>query len=242
MTTYTELVQQIRDYTETSSDVLTDTIVNDIIEHVENRILRDVDLPAFRSYQYSNFTASNAFLTLPGGGSTIPTQFSVIRSVMIYPASGTGDRTYLEQRDVTFMDEYWPDRTSTGTPKYYSQWDYNTIYVVPTPATANYVEVGLIKLPDRLTSTNSNTWLGDNAPALMLYGCLIEAFKYLKGPAEMLQIYTQSYETALQEVAAQQMGRGRRDEHQSGVIRMPRPSFLPGFSKPGPTGPIEGGQ
>jgi len=38
------------------------------------------------------------------------------------------------------------------------------------------------------------------------------------------------------------MGRGRRDEHQSGVIRLPRPSFLPGFSKPGPTGPIEGGQ
>ena len=49
MTTYTELVQQIRDYTETSSDVLTDTIVNDIIEHVENKILRDVDLPACRS-------------------------------------------------------------------------------------------------------------------------------------------------------------------------------------------------
>ena len=29
MTTYTELVQQIRAYTETSSDVLTDTIHND---------------------------------------------------------------------------------------------------------------------------------------------------------------------------------------------------------------------
>ena len=65
MTTYTELVQQIRDYTETSSDVLTDTIVNDIIEHTENKILRDVDLPAFRSYQYSNFAVGNGFITLP---------------------------------------------------------------------------------------------------------------------------------------------------------------------------------
>ena len=36
MTTYSELVTQIRDYTETSSDVLTDTIVNDFIEHTEN--------------------------------------------------------------------------------------------------------------------------------------------------------------------------------------------------------------
>ena len=242
MTTYTELVSQIRDYTEVSSDVFTDSIINDFIEHTENKILRDLDLPVFRSYQYATFTASNGFLTLPGGTSITPTEFSIIRSVMIYPAAGSGDRTYLEQRDVTYMNEYWPDRSTTGTPKYYSQWDQNTIYVVPTPSAAFYVEVGLTKLPTRLSSSNTNTWLSDNAPALLLYGCLVEAFKFLKGPADMLQVYTQSYEMALQEVAAQQMGRGRRDEHQSGVIRVPRPSFLPGYSKPGPTGPIEGGQ
>ena len=203
---------------------------------------KHLDLPVFRSYQYATFTASNGFLTLPGGTSITPTEFSIIRSVMIYPAAGSGDRTYLEQRDVTYMNEYWPDRSSTGTPKYYSQWDQNTIYVVPTPSAAFYVEVGLTKLPTRLSSSNTNTWLSDNAPALLLYGCLVEAFKFLKGPADMLQVYTQSYEMALQEVAAQQMGRGRRDEHQSGVIRVPRPSFLPGYSKPGPSGPIEGGQ
>ena len=242
MTTYTELVSQIRDYTEVSSDVFTDSIINDFIEHTENKILRDLDLPVFRSYQYATFTASNGFLTLPGGTSITPTEFSIIRSVMIYPAAGSGDRTYLEQRDVTYMNEYWPDRPTTGTPKYYSQWDQNTIYVVPTPSAAFYVEVGLTKLPTRLSSSNTNTWLSDNAPALLLYGCLVEAFKFLKGPADMLQVYTQSYEMALQEVAAQQMGRGRRDEHQSGVIRVPRPSFLPGYSKPGPSGPIEGGQ
>ena len=240
MTTYTELVQQIRDYTETSSDVLTDTIVNDIIEHTENKILRDVDLPAFRSYQYSNFTVGNGFITLPGGGTTIPTQFSVIRSVMIYPAAGTGDRTYLEQRDVTFMNEYWPNRATTSSPKYYSQWDENTIYVVPTPDAAYYCELGLNKLPTRLSSSNTSTWVSNNAPALLLYGCLVEAFKFLKGSVEMLQLYQQSYETALQEVAAQQQGRGRRDEYMSGVIRVPRPSFEPtlGSIKT----PIQGGQ
>ena len=37
MTTYSELVTQIRDYTETTSDVLSDTIVNDFIEHSEKR-------------------------------------------------------------------------------------------------------------------------------------------------------------------------------------------------------------
>ena len=159
---------------------------------------------------------------------------------MIYPAAGSGARTYLEQRDVTFMNEYWPNRATEGTPRYYSQWDENTINVVPTPDVAYYCEVGLTKLPTRLSSSNTETWVSTNAPALLLYGCLVEAFKYLKGPAEMLQLYTQSYETALQEVAAQQQGRGRRDEYMSGVIRVPRPSFEPtlGSIKT----PIQGGQ
>ena len=39
MTTYTELVTQVRDYTETDSAVLTDTIVNDFIEHSEKEFL-----------------------------------------------------------------------------------------------------------------------------------------------------------------------------------------------------------
>ena len=40
--TYSELTQQILDYTEVSTDVLTATRTNDFIEHAENRIFRDV--------------------------------------------------------------------------------------------------------------------------------------------------------------------------------------------------------
>ena len=229
MTTYTELVTQIRDYTETDSNVLSSTIIDDFIEHTENRILRDLDIPIFTSHQYSNFTTSSGFLTLPGGSTLTPTEFSVINSVQIYSAAGTGARTYLERKDVSYMNENWPNRATEGEPKYYSQWDFNTIYVVPTPDAAYSVEVSLSKLPNRLTSSNASTWIGDNAPALILYGCLVEAFKFLKGPAEMLQLYQQSYETSLQEVAAQQMGRGKRDQYMSGVIRVPRPSIQPGL-------------
>lgn len=226
MTTYTELVTQIRDYTETDSNVLTSVIVNDFIEHTENRILRDLDIPIFTSHQYSNFTASSGFLTLPGGSSLTPTEFSVINSVQIYTAVGAA-RTYLERKDVSYMNEYWPNRATEGTPKYYSQWDYNTIYVVPTPDAAYFSEVSLSKLPDRLTSSNATTWIGDNAPALILYGCLAEAFKFLKGPAEMLQLYEQSYQRAIQELMIEQQGRHRRDEYMHGALRTPLQSHNP---------------
>ena len=44
MTTYSELVTQIRNYAETDVNVLTETVVNDIIKHAEDRIFRTVEL------------------------------------------------------------------------------------------------------------------------------------------------------------------------------------------------------
>ena len=196
MTTYAELTTQILNYTEVSTDVLSSTITDDFIEHVENRILRDVDLDVFKSNQTANLVTSNAFLSLPGGTNPTPTSLATIRSVHIYPASGTATRTFLEQRDISFMNEYWPVRTSTSTPKYWAWWDHNS-------------------------------WLSNNAPAAMLYGCLAEAFKFLKGPAEMLQLYEQSYQRALQELAAEQQGRHRRDEYMHGALRLPMRSTNP---------------
>ena len=221
MTTYAELTTQILNYTETSTDVLSSTITDDFIEHTENRILREADLDAFKSHQYTTVTADNPFVSLPGGSAPDLTSLATIRTVHIYPASGTATRTFLEQRDISFMNEYWPTRTTTGTPKYWSWWDHNSLYVAPTPDAAYNVEVGITRLPTRLSSSNTTSWLGNNAPIALLYGCLAEAFKFLKGPAEMLQLYEQSYQRAIQELMLEQQGRHRRDEYMHGELKIP---------------------
>ena len=226
MTTYAELTTQILNYTETSTDVLTSTITNDFIEHTENRLLRDLDLDVFKSHQNSTLTADSPFLSLPGGTTPEPTSLATIRTVMVY-ASTSSARDFLEQRDISFMNEYWPNRTSTGTPKYWAWWDENTIYLAPTPSSALYVELGITRLPTRLSSSNTTSWLGNNAPVALLYGCLAEAFKFLKGPAEMLQLYEQSYQRAIQELMIEQQGRHRRDEYMHGALRTPLQSHNP---------------
>jgi len=226
MTTYAELTTQILDYTEVSTDVLTSTRTDDFIEHTENRLLRDLDLDAFKSHQNSTLTADSPFLSLPGGTTPEPTSLATIRTVMVY-ASTSSARDFLEQRDVSFMNEYWPIRTSTGTPKYWAWWDENTIYLAPTPSSALYVELGITRLPTRLSSSNTTSWLGNNAPVALLYGCLAEAFKFLKGPAEMLQLYEQSYQRAIQELMIEQQGRHRRDEYMHGALRTPLQSHNP---------------
>ena len=85
MTTYSELVDQIRSYTETSSDVLTTAIVNTFINQAELRIFREVDLDIFRAYEFATLTASNPFVALPGA---TPTTMAFVRYASIYQTTG----------------------------------------------------------------------------------------------------------------------------------------------------------
>tara|TARA_R110002012_G_scaffold293729_1_gene489513 strand:- start:414 stop:1094 length:681 start_codon:yes stop_codon:yes gene_type:complete len=226
MTTYSELVDQIRSYTETSTDVLTTTIVNDFISQAELRIFREIDLDIYRDYQYATLTVSNPFVALPG---STPSTMAFVRYATIYKTTGAtaNDRIRLLQKDVSYMNEYWPNRTSTGDPKYYAMWDQNTIYLAPTPNHAYNIELALNRNETGLSGANTTTWVSQNAPQVLLYACLIEAFKFLKGPYDLLAQYEKSYQEAVQRLAVEQQGRRRRDEYQDGVIRLPLPSQNP---------------
>ena len=230
MTTYSELVTQIRDYCETDSNVLTTVIVNDFIEHAELRIFRDVDLDVFRQYKTASLSSSDPFVAMPGA---TPNTFAFIRSVSIFSPSGSlggltdNERIYLEKKDTSFINEYSPNRTATGVPKYYANWDNDTILLAPAPNAAYTVELAYNALPTGLSSSNTTTWVSTNAPQMLLYACLVEAFKFLKGPDNMLQIYEQYYQQALQPFAGEQMGRRRRDEYMDGVPRVPVRSVNP---------------
>ena len=230
MTTYSELVTQIREYTETDSNVFTTVIVNDFIEHAEIRIFRDVDLDVFRKYQTASLTSGDAFVGMPGA---TPTDFSFIRSVNIFSPSGSlggltdGERRYLEKKDTSFISEYHPSRTTTGIPKYYANWDNDTIILAPTPNAAYTIELAYNALPTGLSSSNTTTWVSTNVPQMLLYACLVEAFKFLKGPDNMLQTYERYYQQTLQPFAGEQMGRRRRDEYMDGVPRIGVSSINP---------------
>ena len=216
---YSELLTNVRNYTEVGSEVLSDSIIDVFIENVENKIQRELDLDAFRKFQFSSFTIGSPFIT-------VPDDFAFERGVQIKDQV-TGDRTWLEQRDTTFIDEYNKDRSDTGTPKYYANWDQNTIMVAPTPDLAYEIELWYNKTPDHLSSTTTTTWLSTNAPEVLIYGTVSEAFSYLKNPP-YVQLYEQKYAQAVQNLAQTQMGRKRRDEYADGVLRIPLRSVDPG--------------
>ena len=230
--TYTELVQKIRDYTEVTSTVLTDTIVNDFIEHAEHRIFRTIELNSDYSYVNGNTAANNRFVKLPGN-STDPftpriTDIASIRYVTIYTDSGTKQRSELVRVDQDFMSEYYdtPESGQTAKPKYFANWDMDTIVVAPTPNAVYKFEIGITKKPTGLSTSNTQTWISVNAPNVLLYACLCEAFKFLKAPNDQ-QVYEASYQEAIQALAQEQLGKRRRDEYRDGSIRIPIPSANP---------------
>jgi len=206
--TYSNFLTQIRNYTEVDSNVLSDSILDGFIRNIELDIAGKVDYDDLRKYSTSTFTANNRYVTIPADS-------IILRSVQVI--DGSDNRTFLEKRETSFISEYNNDG-STGTPKFYANWDDFTILVAPTPASALTIQINYIKDPPHFNSS-TNTYLSTYQEGMLLHGVLTECFSYLKGPMDMYNLYKTKYDEEVQNFALQQMGRRRRGEYDSGVPR-----------------------
>jgi len=213
---YADFLTQVRDYTEVSNTVLTDNIIQNFIRSVELDIAGRVDYDDLRKYSTSNFTAGNRYVSLPA-------DLTIIRSVQVI--DGSGNRTFLEKRDTSFISEYNNEGT-TGTPKYWANWDDFNLLVAPIPSSALQVQINYITDPPQFTSTNT-TFISTYQESMLLHGVLTEAFRFLKGPMDMYSLYEKKYTEEVQNFALQQMGRRRRAEYDDGVPRIKIPSPTP---------------
>ena len=225
--TLTNLQDDIRNFTEVSSSVLSSSVLNTLIKNAENKIYRAIDTDQNVFYATSNAIVGNRYVT-------IPSDLRAIRYVQFKDQAG--NQYYLEQRDTSFMAEYYstPGTQAVDIPKYYANWDEEFWVVAPTPDKTYEITLAYDKEPETITDTTSTpapatngTYLSNKYQDLLLYACLVNTYGYLKGPAEMLQLYTQSAADALQTYAIEQQGRRRRDEYQDGVIRTPLKSPSP---------------
>ena len=220
--TLTNLETDIRNYTEVDSTVFTSAILSPIIVNAENKIYRAIDTDQSSYYATSDLVIGNRYVT-------IPDDLRVIRYVQL--TDSAGNQYYLEQRDTSFIAEFYstPGTANVDIPKYYANWDENFWVVAPTPDKTYSITLAYNKEPESITSTTSpnstnpysviGTYLSNKYQDLLLYACLVNAYGYLKGPADMLQYYSHEYEKALESYAVEQIGQRRRDEYKYGVVR-----------------------
>ncbi len=214
--THADFLTQVRNYTEVDSNVLSDTLLDQFIRNVELDIAGQVDYDDLRKYATSNTTASNRYVSMPS-------DLLILRSVQIISSNV---RDFLEKKDTSFIAEFAPNETVTGTPKYFANWDETNILLAPTPNAAFEIQINYIKDPPHFDSS-TNTFLSEHQEAMLLYGVLRECFGFLKGPEDLYKLYSDRYNQSIQAFGLQQMGRRRRGEYDSGVPRVKIPSPSP---------------
>ena len=227
--TYATLTTAILNYTEVSSSVLSSTITDQFIDNAEFRIMRDVPIDAYRASAQDNMVADQEHVNVPAGA-------LVVRGIQV--ADGTSSLTnpvWLEKKDLTFLDEFNGAR-ATGKPKFYAMKGGATgttnttsggAFLSPIPDTTYVYKIHYNARPTGLSASTTTNFISLNFPNGLLYCCLVEAYGYLKGPADMLQLYEQKYKQEVERFGGEQLGSRKRDDYADGTIRIPVNSPTP---------------
>ena len=207
--TFATLKTAIQDYTDNAETTFVNHL-NDFIKASEERIFKTVDLDYFRKNVEGTTTSGNKFLQKP---SDYLATFSL-------SLVNSGSNVFLLQKDVNFLQEYHPDPTVTGTPKYYAQFDVDNFILAPTPNADFAVELHYYYRPTSLTTDpNGTTWISTNAPDALLYGTLVEAYTFMKGDKDILDLYNGRYLESIARLKNYAEGRNYSDSYREGLVR-----------------------
>jgi hypothetical protein len=212
---YAALSANIQAYTEnTEANFIAEIPV--FVQQAEQRIYNNVQFPSIRKNVTGVTSLNNKYLACPN-------DFLAVYSLAVIDA--TGSYEYLLNKDVNFIRQAYPQPTDTAIPRYYALFGPQSTNAAelsfilgPTPD-ANYnVELHYYYYPESIV-TAGTTWLGDNFDSVLLYGSLVEAYTYMKGETDMMQLYNQKYMEAM--ALAKRLGDGmeRQDAYRSGQFR-----------------------
>lgn len=209
--TFTTLKTAIQDYLETTETTFVNNLPN-IIKQAEDRILKSVQLPDFRKNATGSMSDGNKYLKCP--------------SDFLAPYSLTLDNSgqeFLIFKDVNFIREAYPVATTKGVPKYYALFDAENFILGPTPNSSFSAELHYFYKPESITASSDGTsWLGTNAESTLLYGSLVEAYTFLKGEPDLMQMYMARYDEALNNLKSLGEGYDTTDSYRSGAVRKAR--------------------
>lgn len=209
---YTELVAAIQDYTQNEETSFVSNIPT-FVEQAEERLNRSIMVPELRKNVTAATTNGDWYLARPE-------DFISVFSLAVVDSSG--DYSFLIDKDVNFIREAYPASSTSGLPKYYAQFDGDyggdsgNFILGPTPDDNYTVELHYYYDPPSIVTTGTS-WYGDNAESALLYGSLIEAYTYMKGEADLIQLYTTRYSEALGQLTGVQI-RSSTDEYRDGRL------------------------
>ena len=195
--TYAELTQQIQDYVQSDEATFLSNL-DSIIQIAEQRINRDVKSPDSRV----TYVGSLVTQTI-----TTPQDFVIPLSLFV---EINGVQTGMLLKEVSYLTEAFgvteQSAGSSGEPVYYAIERSNTtgtyLLVAPSPDAIYPYTLYYYRKPETIVSVNLNntTWISEYFPQVLLYGCLAEAYTFLKGDPQMQQQYEKLYQLGILEL------------------------------------------
>jgi len=190
--TFTTLQQDVRRYLERGATYASDPVVYEqiprLINLAERRISRELKIQGFINVVTGTLTIGQAVYPKPD-------RWRDVVSMNIGTGATNNTRKVLFSRAYEYLLSYWPDRTATEEPIFYSDYDYDHWLIAPTPDSAYPFEVLYYELPPLLDDEVQTNWLTEYAPQLLLYGTLLEATPFLKND-ERIGVWQQMYDRA----------------------------------------------
>ena len=199
--TYSSLKTDIQTWAENTGTDFTAQL-DTFIDNTQQKLSRDIDPVGFNQNVTSSMSVGDRFITLP---STIEPMLLNYLNIIV-----NDDRVFLEIKPIEFLQEYWPDSSLTDQPRYFANFDDNTLYVAPTPDAAYTMELGYQGRINPLSNTNTTNWYTENASDALLYGSLAEANLFTKN-IEDYTIYKQRYAESVAAINNEARRRRRTD-------------------------------
>jgi len=126
------------------------------------------------------------------------------RKTVSMTLSNSGQKQPIFLRKLEYLNTYAPSVTTTGTPQYYADYDYDHWFVAPTPDQAYPFEALCYTRLQPLSSDNQTNWLTQNAPNAMIFGTLKQTAPFLKDDGRLAvwgQLFTEALGALKQEDA-----------------------------------------
>jgi hypothetical protein len=211
--TYTELCNNIASICE---NTFTANEYAMFTQQAEQRIYNTVQLANLRKNQTGSITVNNPYLSAPN---------DFLSTYSLAVVDGSGNYTFLLNKDVNFIREAYPTATATGLPKHYAIFGPQSTAVNelafilgPTPNATYTVELHYYYYPESIVTAGS-TWLGDNFDSALLNGALVEAIRFMKGDQDLVTLYQTLYVQSIALLKNLGDGKQRADAYRDGQTR-----------------------
>lgn len=162
---YANLKQAVLEAAEDTSDEI-NSYFPVALDNAEQRLLKELDVLGLKAITTVTASASSPTFRKPSG---YRLGFS-----LAYIDPTTSAKTLLRKKTDDYLDEYWPNPTSVGTPKFYADEDNLFFRIAPSPISTVNVEVKYLKRPTALTSANPTNYYTDFASDALFYATMIE--------------------------------------------------------------------